>query len=65
MVCFMGYLSEAGDEPSPAQRFQDAFMLLKRAKRQLTSAFPDTAKATAPKQGADLTYKSWHQLKAP
>lgn len=49
MVCFMGYLSEAGDEHSTAQQFQDAFMLLKRSKRLLTSAFPDTGKGPIPK----------------
>lgn len=32
----------------PSQQFQDAFMLLKRAKRLLTSAFPDAGKALFP-----------------
>lgn len=44
----MGDLSEAEEECSTAQQFQDAFMLLKRAKRLLTSAFPDTGKALFP-----------------
>lgn len=48
MVCFMGYLSEAGDEHSTAHQFQDSFMLLKRAKCLLTSAFPDTRRALFP-----------------
>lgn len=43
MASFITYLSEAGDEHSSDQQFQDAFMLLKRAKRLLTSAFPLTS----------------------
>lgn len=47
MACFITYLSEAGDEHCPDQ-IQDGFMLLKRAKRLLTSTVPLTEEALFP-----------------